>query len=132
MLSSLTGIGPMLSLSRRSRTARLGAILPEAAALGALVPVAGLARTIHVQSCVVTVGKFCPVETLGTVVVVWVLLAVGGVPLRALAKSRVASKLAANPDSDVYFYLQVYRYAGVITLASAGAAFAGAIYALGL
>jgi hypothetical protein len=84
-----------------------------------LCPLVGeaVARTIRVNSCVATIGTFCPVETGGGILFVLAALFLAGIPLRWLLRRHIQSRLAGNPEYKPSGELMwLYGNAGRITL----------------
>ena len=79
------------------------------------------ARTITVNSCVATIGDFCPVETGGAVLFGVALLFFAGVPLRMLIKRHIVRQTQASatyqPSGVTLFF---YQHAGQLTLIACG------------
>ena len=96
-------------------------ILP--ALLTALVAAPAHARVINVNSCVMTIGSFCPVETGAGLLLAVALFGLAGFPLRWGIRRHIQQQAATNPDyrpSDFTAFL--YRNAGRMTLLLAGIA----------
>jgi len=84
-----------------------------------------LARSVRLDHCVVTIGSFCPVETVGITLVVGLVLLGAGVPLRWAIRRYVEQQHRVDPDyRPTGGVLFVYERAGVLTLGLVAAAVA--------
>lgn len=84
-----------------------------------LLPNLADARSVSLSSCVVTIGRFCPVETVGFAVAAVALFFFAGIPLRWLIKRHVSTQVQANPLYEVGGALRfLYRYAGYLSFAA--------------
>lgn len=77
------------------------------------------------DSCLVTVGKFCPVETIGAILFAVALFAFAGFPIRWAIRRHLENALETNPEYEPSgFLLFMHRHAGNITLLCVGCALA--------
>ena len=86
------------------------------------------AGTVRLQSCVMTIGSFCPVETGGGMIFMIALLFLGGLPLRWIIRRHVGRRLAEEPSyvpSGTVRFL--FNNAGRMTLMLLGLAVAAII-----
>ncbi len=86
-----------------------------------LAPTLVYARSIRMNSCVVTIGSFCPVETVGGILLTVALFLVAGWPLRKLIEAHVRARAVEDeryvPGPGVRF---LHANAGYLSLAGVG------------
>ncbi|MCZ0960897.1 hypothetical protein [Paracoccus benzoatiresistens] len=87
------------------------------------------ARTVHLQSCVATIGGFCPVETVGGGLAALVVFFFAGIPLRFMIKRHIRRRVSDDPGyvpSDAL--TATYRNAGRLTLMVVGLIVAASMF----
>lgn len=97
-----------------------------------LVPPPAAAKIVHLNSCVATIGSFCPVETVGITVAVGVVLFGAGLPLRWGLRQHMMKRLKGDADyqpSGATLFL--YRNAGRLSILGIGLAIAAFVMAAG-
>lgn len=84
-----------------------------------LLPATANARSISLNSCVVNIGRFCPVETIGFTVAAVALLFFSGIPMRWMIRRHVSAQLESNPHYEIGGPLKfLYRHAGYLSFAA--------------
>lgn len=81
------------------------------------------ARVHYIKSCVVSVGGFCPVETVGATIFGVCLLLFAGFPIRWAIRRYIAARLSADPAYQPAGALMfLYRHSGYAVLGTIGLA----------
>lgn len=83
-----------------------------------VISTAAMARaSIKLNSCIVTIGNFCPIETIGIIFASVVVLFFGGLPIRKMIESHVASEISKDQNYKLDPFLKfIYGNAGIITI----------------